>query len=238
MPPPFRQLTRAQFAQLVREFNFTRRIVSVHFHHTTSPNHAQWRGHDSVVGMFRHHTQVRGFSDIAQHLTIAPDGTVFLGRNWNRAPASAAGRDTNGVPHNGGSAAGPFMFETVGNFNTGRDPFRDPQTATVIAVIAAVQLRAGLPPAALRFHREMSSTDCPGTALTKSRIIELVTELHGDGGLESLLADTERGAEEEFDAAAVAREFEESATRGAESEEEIVEQEDTHEEVPEETPEP
>ena len=171
MPPPFRQVNRAQFAQLLEQFQFTRRVNAVHFHHTSSPDHGQFRGHESVVGMFRHHTENRGFRDIAQHITIAPDGTIFLGRNWNLPPASSVGA-------NGTRRVGPFMFETVGNFNVGEDPFTDPQRKTVITVIALVQKRFSLPPSALNFHREFADTDCPGTSMRKGVIVEAVTQLH------------------------------------------------------------
>ena len=38
-------------------------------------------------------------------------------------PASASG-------HNGNTHAGPFMFEMIGDFDTGKDAFADPQRAT------------------------------------------------------------------------------------------------------------
>ena len=74
MPKPFHQLTVDEFAELLAEFPFTRAIDSVHMHHTWRPNHAQWQGLRSVEGMWRHHTQTNGWSDIAQHVTIDPEG--------------------------------------------------------------------------------------------------------------------------------------------------------------------
>lgn len=246
MPPPFRQVNRAQFAQILQQFNFTRRIVAVHFHHTASPTHAQFTGHDSVVGMFRHHTRPRprgrGFRDIAQHITIAPDGSIFLGRNWNLPPASAIG-------HNGTSQAGPFMFETVGNFNVGEDPFTDPQRRTVITVIALVQRNAGLPPTALNFHREFNPTDCPGTSMRKEVIIEDVRRLlaspdpladaaHTDPlSPEALAADLsadEAAHGEASDVSEALRDLEAAEAVGADlSPNETLDEEDDHEEIPE-----
>lgn len=241
MPPPFRQVNRAQFAQLLQQFNFTRRINAVHFHHTSSPNHAQFRGHESVVGMFRHHTQNRGFRDIAQHITIAPDGSIFLGRSWNLPPASSVGA-------NGRSTVGPFMFETVGNFNTGRDPFTDPQRKTVLTVIALVQRRFGLPPTALNFHREFANTDCPGTSMRKEEIIAEVTRLHAspdplaDSALvdslspEALAADLsadEAAHGEASDVAEALRDLEAAEAVGADlGADETLDEEDNHEEIP------
>lgn len=238
MPPPFRQVNRAQFAQLLQQFNFTRQINVVHFHHTSSPRHSDFNGHASVVSMFRHHTQNRGFSDIAQHITIAPDGTIFLGRNWNSAPASSAGFNTD--PHR------PFMFETVGNFNTGEDPFQDPQRLTVLTVIALVQRRFGLPTTALRFHRELKPTDCPGSSLNKNNIIQAVNALQippnsdEDTAVDLLsVTELERNLTKEeiaftsaVDLAEILREFEAAGQASDATEDEsAADEEDNHEEI-------
>lgn len=241
MPPPFRQVNRAQFAEILRQFNFTRTVNAVHFHHTSSPRHADFRGAESVVAMFRHHTQNRGFRDIAQHITIAPDGTIFLGRSWNLPPASSEG-------HNGTTRLGPFMFETVGDFNVGEDPFTDPQRKTVLTVIALVQKRFGLPPTALNFHREFKSTDCPGSSLRKNAIIEEVARLHAapdplaealfadplsPDALEADLSEDEAARGGASDVSEALREMEEAGRVGADlGDDETLNEEDTHEEIP------
>jgi len=171
MPKPFIQLSLTQFLETLQQFRFTRQINAVHMHHTFRPNHAQYRGLASIESMFEFHTRERHFNDIAQHITIAPDGTIFTGRNWNSPPASATG-------HNGSSAFGPFMFETIGDFDRGNDPFEDPQRNTVLQVIAAVQQRFGLPPEALRFHRQMADKSCPGTGIDFDDIVAAVRQLH------------------------------------------------------------
>lgn len=158
MPAPFQRLSVDQFAVVLRAFDFRRRITGVHLHHTWRPSHAQWRGHDSMVAMWRFHTQDRGFSDIAQHLTIDPEGQVWTGRNWNAAPASAVG-------HNGTSVAGPFMFETVGDFDLGHDQLRGAQRQAVLEVITLVQRRFGLAPETLMFHNQVADKSCPGTGI-------------------------------------------------------------------------
>jgi len=164
MPPPFQRLTVQQFAEVLQAFRFTRRITSVHMHHTWRPDHSMWRGQVSVEGMWRSHTQERGFSDIAQHLTIDPQGNVWTGRNWNQAPASAVG-------HNGNGVAGPFMFETVGNFDKGCDPFDGAQRQAVLDVIALVQRRFGLDAETLLFHNQVATKTCPGTSIDRGALV-------------------------------------------------------------------
>src|SRR5258705_1777094 len=169
----FRQLTRDQFAQVVAKFPFSRTIDAVHMHHTWSPDHDDYRGLDTIVGMWRYHTQTNGWSDIAQHVSIAPDGTIWTGRNWNRPPASSSG-------YNGSAAVGPFMFETIGNFDTGHDRLEGEQLDTVVAVIAIVQQKFGLPPEALRFHRQMTDQkSCPGTGVRRDDIPACVKAYSG-----------------------------------------------------------
>jgi hypothetical protein len=145
MTPRFIRLTLDEFADLLQRFDFTRRIDGVHMHHTWRPNHAQYRGETTIEGMWRFHTREKGWRDIAQHVSIGPDGSIWTGRDWNLPPASAAG-------FNGNTMAGPFMVETIGDFDRGRDRLEGPQLADVIGVIAQVQERFGLGLDSLRFH--------------------------------------------------------------------------------------
>lgn len=165
--PTFARLSVEQFADLLDRFPFTRRINAIHMHHTWRPRRADFRGHDTVVAMWRHHTQVNGWSDIAQHVTIDPQGFIWLGRNWNLPPASASG-------NNGNRGIGPFMFEMVGDFDHGREPFDGPQREAALRVVALVQRRFGLPGSSLRFHNMMSAKSCPGAALDYGEILEAV----------------------------------------------------------------
>jgi hypothetical protein len=168
MPAPYRRLSVAEFADLLARFPFTRRVNQVHMHHTWSPSRKEWRGAASVQAMRDFHVRTNGWSDIAQHVTIAPDGGIWTGRNWNQAPASSGG-------FNGTSAVGPFMFETVGNFDVGRDPFDGPQRDAVLEVIARVQLRFGLPVESLHFHRQLNSPKtCPGSAVGYEATLDAV----------------------------------------------------------------
>jgi hypothetical protein len=164
MPPPFQRLSVRQFADVLQAFNFTRKVTAVHMHHTWRPDHSMWRGERSMEGMWRSHTVERKFSDIAQHLTIDPEGMVWTGRNWNNAPASAVG-------HNGNSVAGPFMFEIVGNFDLGGDALAGAQRQAVLDVITLVNRRFGLDPETLLFHNQVAAKSCPGSAINRAAFV-------------------------------------------------------------------
>ena len=168
MPAPFVRLSLGEFADLLTRFQFTRQVVQVHMHHTFQPNHRSWRGLASVQAMRDFHVATNGWSDIAQHVTIAPDGGIWTGRSWNRAPASSSGFNGNGT-------VGPFMFETVGNFDRGFDRPEGAQLEAVLEVIARVQHRFGLAPDTLRFHRQLNSPkSCPGTGVDFDAILDRV----------------------------------------------------------------
>ncbi len=159
MPKPFRQLNISQFRELVRTFDWGRQITAVHMHHTWQPDHSQYRGESTIDGMWNHHVNNNGWSDIAQHISIAPDGSIWTGRGCISPPASSSGQ-------NGTAAAGPFMFEMIGNFDSGKDTFGGLQKQTTLAVIAALLDHFDLPVSALRFHNQLGSPkSCPGTTI-------------------------------------------------------------------------
>src|SRR5437899_2616653 len=150
MPRPFLPLTIDQFAQILSR-PLQRKIVEIHVHHTWRPNHATYRGLASIEAVYQYQTGPQNnWSDIAQHITIAPDGTIWTGRGWNRAPASAAGA-------NGGRTEGPFMIEIIGDFDQGKDKLDGRQLDSVLHVIALLQLKFDLEDAAVRFHNDLGS---------------------------------------------------------------------------------
>jgi hypothetical protein len=158
MPAPFRHLTLPQFAELLGRFTPRRRVNAVHLHHSRVPSGAEYHGEASIEAIWRRDTRNFGLSDTAQHVTIAPDGMIWLGRNWERPPVSAAG-------HNGSPDSGPLMIEIIGDFDQGRDRFEGSLRDTAIEVIARVQKKWGLAPSSLIFHSMMSKTTCPGNTI-------------------------------------------------------------------------
>jgi hypothetical protein len=73
---------------LLQRFEFTRTIDAIHTHHTWRPRQDDYNELATIEAMWRYHTQQNGWRDIAQHISIAPDGTIWTGRDWNLPPAS------------------------------------------------------------------------------------------------------------------------------------------------------
>lgn len=144
------------------------KIIEVHVHHTYEPSHNDFNGsnHRQLQDNMKHyHVNKRGFSDIAQHITIFPDGKIVTGRNVNTAPASASG-------YNDADSDGqhPFMFEMLGNFDKGHDNLTGSQLQSVIDVTRYYYGKC----AKIRFHREMANKSCPGTGVGKTWFVNLI----------------------------------------------------------------
>ena len=107
MPRPFLPLAIDQFARILAR-PLQRRIVEVHMHHTWRPNHAMYRGLASIEAMYQFHTGPQNkWSDIAQHVTIAPmepSGPAATGiarRPARPAPTALEGRAVHVRNHRG-----------------------------------------------------------------------------------------------------------------------------------------
>lgn len=175
MPPPFRSRTVEVFAAELDAFDFGDvRLTGVHVHPTYRPDHEAFRrlgGQRCVAGMHRYHTGALGWSDIAQHESVGPDGSVWSGRGWRRSPASSRG-------HNGTARRHPFMFEMIGDFETVEDEAHDRLTVAqrdaAVGLCALVCRRFGLRPGdAVKFHRELGEPwkSCPGNLIGKDEWI-------------------------------------------------------------------
>jgi hypothetical protein len=146
----------------------TAHMSEIHVHHTYAPSHKDFNGsnHKKLQdGMKGFHIRSRGFQDIAQHITIFPDGKIMTGRNINVSPASA----TN---YNDSDSDGqhPFMFEIIGNFDLGHDKLQGKQLESAVAVTRYFYNKG----AAIKFHREMANKSCPGSGVDKTWFVNLV----------------------------------------------------------------
>lgn len=171
MKPEIRRLTAEHFLSLLASVRpaLTRRITSVHLHHTWRPTRAQFRGRATIEAMRNYHVGL-GWSDIAQHLTIDPVGIAWTGRNWNLPPASQKGK-------NGNAGTGPFMIEMVGDFDEGRDQLDGDQRASVCTIVAGILNEYSLATKDVLFHRDLGSPKtCPGSGVDRKTLIDEIAK--------------------------------------------------------------
>jgi hypothetical protein len=158
--------------ELIKEysrFTWIRKSKEVHIHHTWKPTHKSFNGNnhlDLQVGIRNFHVNENGWSDIGQHLTLFPDGTWMIGRNWNTDPASITGRNSYG-----------FAIEMIGNFdkdgtgefnNLGYDVLQGKQLNSILKLLKFINLP-------IVFHRDYSDIKtCPGNRINKNTFIQQV----------------------------------------------------------------
>lgn len=149
------------------------RITAVHVHHTWKPSHKDFNGtnHFALQTGMRNAHLARDFVDIAQHITVFPDGSIVTGRNIAIAPASATG-------YNDGDSdkQHPFMFEMIGNFDAGNDKLEGKQLETALKICNYFYDNN---PKRIVFHRECLihgkvPKTCPGTGVNKAEFIKQV----------------------------------------------------------------
>ena len=165
MGKTYRKFTTSELIAYVRGFLFTRPLTQLHVHHTYLPDHKQFTGNNYDAlnwGMEYYHVNTAKYSTIAQHLTLFPDGTWLLGRDFNMNPASIIGWNT-----------GAFCIEMVGNFDSGNDLFRSPQAD---AIYEFCEFMVETKRLAMKFHRDSPTAykTCPGTGIDRATFFDKV----------------------------------------------------------------
>lgn len=157
----FKILNTKEVIKEIQKYNFK----AIHIHHTWKPDHSDYNGANGIrlqENMFKYHTQVNGWADIGQHLTLLPDGKWVTGRAFNKTPASITGHNT-----------GALAIEMLGNFDKGNDVLEGEQLNAIIE-LCVYFVRNGLPYEKIIFHREYSNKTCPGTGIDKTEFIETI----------------------------------------------------------------
>ena len=162
--PSEEQIAFGQFCRHLDDALVDRHVDEVVIHHTWRPTARDYQGIATVRGVRRYHMQVRGWSDNGYHVMLAPTGDIFLCRPLRRAGAHVQGRNAHTV---GVSFIADFDCE---------EPSEYRGLPTGHRVVAALLARFGLPPTAVRFHREFAAKTCPGMKLCLSEFRRAVEE--------------------------------------------------------------
>ncbi|MBU8770344.1 N-acetylmuramoyl-L-alanine amidase [Cytobacillus oceanisediminis] len=164
---PYLKLTAEQLIETLKQFNHT----ELHVHHTWRPNHSNFNGknHESVQnGMRNYHVNTNGWDDIAQHVTLFPDGSFLTGRNFGKQPVSIKG-------YNGSGSKIPFACEMVGDFDIGKDKLDGKQLDSILKLAKFFDDQKKY----IRFHRENAPKTCPGSGIDKNEFMKAVKNFKG-----------------------------------------------------------
>lgn len=162
--------TAAELRAWLAAQSVSRKITTVQLHHTYSPSYKDFNGSNHAKlqsGMKSYHVKSRGFSDIAQHFTIFPDGKIMTGRSLDRAAAGIIGCNTGGI-----------CIECLGNFDTGGDTMTAMQKAAIAETVKILFERFHLTADNVTYHawwtadgkslgdyvKGKSAKTCPGTS--------------------------------------------------------------------------
>jgi len=150
--------------EYLRSVRPTRRIDRVIVHHFWQPDAKQWRGLPTLLGVRDYHVKARGFRDIAYHIIIGPDSTIWLGRPLEQAGGHCAGQNSRSVG-----------LAWAANFDVGHDDPAKCGYELGAQVAAAVCQRFGMDEDDVFFHRDFANKSCPGTALSREHFRNRVT---------------------------------------------------------------
>ena len=159
-----------EFENYIKNLKVGRTVLYIQQHHTYSPNYNLCTNSNQLElqkGMKNHHVNTNGWSDIGQHFSTFPDGSIATGRSIESSPACIYGFNSNAI-----------CIENVGNFDTGNDVMTLLQKETIIKMTAILCTKFNIPVSSDRivYHHwfNLSSGErnngtggnksCPGTA--------------------------------------------------------------------------
>lgn len=115
-----------EFKSWLKKQSITRTIKTLQVHHMWLPDYSCWSKDDPLRRQYNtknYHKSTNHWDDIAQQLSIFPDGSIVTGRSFNKTPIGIRGWNTNSV-----------CVEIYGNFDRGVDEMTPAQKKAVIAV--------------------------------------------------------------------------------------------------------
>lgn len=119
----------AQFEAWLQTQKIKRTIKLVQHHHTYIPayKHFKQTNHFALCQSMERSHKERGFAEIAQNITIFPDGKIMVCRNLDTIPAGIKGANSYGI-----------CIENIGNFDKGNDSMSAEQKNAIISATKSI----------------------------------------------------------------------------------------------------
>jgi hypothetical protein len=126
-----------EFEEWLNSIQLARTVLVIQQHHTFSPCYDDFNGSNHFElqqGMKNYHISHNGWSDIGQHFSTFPDGSILSGRPLEQAPVCIKGQNTTSI-----------CLEHLGNFDSGKDDMLAKQRETIIQMTAILCRRFNIP---------------------------------------------------------------------------------------------
>ena len=147
----------------------SRSIRLIQLHHTWQPDYSTFNKYPDGFTLQRNmqtYHKGLGWSDIGQHFSVFPDGSIVTGRSLNTIPAGIKGGNT-----------GAICIENVGNFDKNKNTMTKQQKNAIIVLVQSLMKKFGLNASCIRYHAwytaggiylgdyypSRSAKTCPGT---------------------------------------------------------------------------
>ena len=134
----------------------TRTVTRLQVHHTGMPDYSCFyksngKTEDLLIrqnNIKSFHKNTNGWSDIAQHFLVGPNGHIVTGRNLNSTPIGITGWNKNAI-----------CIEIYGNFDKGKDKMTEAQKRAVIMLYGELCKKFKLTPShsTIRPHAHFTS---------------------------------------------------------------------------------
>lgn len=165
----FTKMSVSEFETWLNSLRIARTVLKIQLHHTYRPDYSNFTGSNHFErqqAMKNHHMLNNGWSDIGQHFTIFPDGSLMTGRSLENIPACIYGQNSNSV-----------CIENLGNFDHGGDIMTQAQKDAIVMVTSMLLRKFNLPPnsntilyhhwfdlsTGQRNHSNRNKKSCPGS---------------------------------------------------------------------------
>ena len=134
----FTRLSRDEFSEWIRNQRIGRTVLTIMQHHTFLPDYSAFRGDNHFAlqkSMRDYHVNHNGWSDLGQHFTTFPDGSIVTGRSLELSPACIFGNNANSI-----------CIENLGNFDINGDNMSDIHRDTIIRLTAELCRKFSITP--------------------------------------------------------------------------------------------
>ncbi len=148
--------TADEFKKWLTNQKVTRTVTRLQVHHTALPDYSCFyksngKTEDLLVrqnNIKSFHKNTNGWSDIAQHFLVGPNGHIVTGRSLNKTPIGISGWNSNAI-----------CVEIYGNFDKGHDVMKQAQKDAVIMLYGELCKKFKLTPShsTIRPHAHFTS---------------------------------------------------------------------------------